>query len=52
MEIGMSSSCFYPENIEDGFKKVGELGAKTAELFFNSPSETKPPCVEELFSEL
>ena len=50
MKVGISSSCFYPENVEDGFKKVGELGAKTAELFFNSPSETKPPILSELKS--
>lgn len=50
MEIGISSSCFYPENIEDGFKKVGELGAKTSELFINSPSEMKPPIINELKS--
>ena len=48
MEFGISSSCFYPANIEDGFKKVGELGAKTAELFVNSPMEMKPPIMTEL----
>jgi len=48
MEFGISSSCFYPENIEDGLKKVGELGAKTAELFINAPMEMKSPYLDEL----
>lgn len=48
MKIGMSSSCFYPEKIEEGFKKVGELGAETAELFINSPSEMQSPVIDEL----
>lgn len=50
MKIGMSSSCFYPENIEDGFKKVGELGTKTAELFVNSPCEMQSPIINELLA--
>lgn len=50
MKIGMSSSCFYPENIEDGFKKVGELGAKTAEVFVNSACEMRSPIFDELLS--
>ena len=48
MKFGVSSSCFYPENVEDGFKKVGELGVKIAELFINSPSEMNPPIMSQL----
>lgn len=48
MEIGMSSSCFYPEKIEDGFEKVGELGAKTAEIFINSACEMQSPIFDKL----
>lgn len=48
MKIGISPSCFYPEKVEDGFKKICELGAKTSEMFFNSPSEMKPPILSEL----
>ena len=50
MEFGISSSCFYPENIEKGFRRVGELGVRTAELFINSPSEMNPPIMNELKS--
>ena len=39
MRIGMSSSCFYPEETEVSLRRVGKAGAKTAEIFFNSPSE-------------
>lgn len=39
MQIGISSSCFYPALIEDSFRAVGEAGAKTAEIFFNSACE-------------
>lgn len=50
MKIGMSSSCFYPENVEDGFRKVGELGTKTAEIFINSACEMQSPLIDELIS--
>lgn len=39
MDIGISSSCFYPTLTEEAFKTVGELGAKSAEIFFNSSQE-------------
>jgi len=39
MRIGMSSSCFYPEETEAALRRIGEAGAGTAEVFFNSPSE-------------
>lgn len=50
MKIGISSSCLYPEKIEDSLKKVGELGVKTAEIFVNSPSEIVSPIIDELKS--
>lgn len=46
MEIGISSSCFYPMLTEDAFLKVCTLGAKTAEIFFNSSVETKMPLLQ------
>lgn len=39
MQIGISSSCFYPALIEDSLRAVGEAGARTAEIFFNSSCE-------------
>ncbi len=39
MQIGISSSCFYPALTEDSLRAVGEAGARTAEIFFNSSCE-------------
>ncbi len=48
MEIGISSSCYYPALIEDSFKAVGRSGAKTAEIFFNSACELDNGYLREL----
>ena len=48
MRIGMSSSCFYPEETETSLRRIGEAGAKTAEVFFNSPSELQGERLHEL----
>ena len=48
MRIGMSSSCFYPEETERSLRRIGEAGAKTAELFFNSPGELQGDLLREL----
>lgn len=48
MQIGISSSCLYPMCTEEALRTVGELGAKTAEIFFNSPSELTAPLIGEL----
>lgn len=48
MEIGVSSSCFYPELIEKSLKAVGESGAKTGEIFFNSVCELGGEFLKEL----
>lgn len=50
MQIGISSSCLYPLQTEESLKTVGELGAKTAEIFFNSYSELKKPLLDEIKS--
>lgn len=50
MQIGISSSCLYPMQVEDAFRTVGELGAKTAEIFFNSYCELKKPLLSEIKS--
>lgn len=50
MQIGISSSCLYPIVTEKSLKTVGELGAKTAEIFFNSYSELKKPLLDEIKS--
>ncbi len=48
MRIGMSSSCFYPEETEASLRRIGEAGAKTAEIFFNSPGELHGDLLREL----
>ena len=48
MRIGMSSSCFYPQETEASLRRIGEAGAKTAEIFFNAPSELEGALLREL----
>lgn len=48
MQVGISSSCLYPMQLEESLKTVGELGAKTAEIFVNSYCELKKPIITEL----
>ena len=48
MRIGMSSSCFYPQETEQSLRRIGEAGAKTAEIFFNAPSELRGDLLREL----
>ena len=48
MQIGVSSSCFYPLKTESAFKIAGELGVKTAEIFFNSQCELHSPVLNEI----
>ncbi|MDD6275730.1 MAG: sugar phosphate isomerase/epimerase [Clostridia bacterium] len=50
MQIGLSSSCFYPELVEKSLERVGESGVKTAEVFLNSECETRGPILRELRS--
>lgn len=46
--LGISSSCFYPDQTETAFAKVCALGVPVAEIFFNSTSELRPAFVREL----
>lgn len=48
MRIGVSSSCFYPLETEKSLETLGKLGVKTAEVFFNSPSELEKPFLSEI----
>jgi len=48
MEIGVSTSCFYPLETEKAFLYLAEKGVKTTEIFFNSPCELAPDFVSEL----
>lgn len=48
MKIGVSSSCFYPDIIEESLRAVGRSGAKTAEIFFNSVCELGGDVLKEL----
>ncbi len=48
MKTGVSTSCFYPLETEKALEKIGEMGIKTAEVFFNSPSELEQSFVKNL----
>lgn len=50
MEIGVSSACFYPNDTKQSLIKVGKLGARRTEIFFNSSSELNSDFVNELLS--
>ncbi|MGN1443125.1 MAG: sugar phosphate isomerase/epimerase family protein [Acutalibacteraceae bacterium] len=48
MRIGVSSSCYYPLETEKSLIRLGEMGVKTAEIFFNSPSELSGKLFREI----
>ncbi|MEG1895566.1 MAG: sugar phosphate isomerase/epimerase, partial [Oscillospiraceae bacterium] len=39
MNIGVSTGCFFPEKTDVALERVARLGAKYAEIFFNTDSE-------------
>ena len=48
MNIGASSSCFYPLETELSLETIASVGIKTTEVFFNSPSELEKPFLKKL----
>jgi sugar phosphate isomerase/epimerase len=48
MNIGASTSCFYPLETEKALSRVIDLGFKKTEIFFNTSSELKVPFVKEM----
>lgn len=48
MNIGASTSCYYPLETELALQRVIDLGFKTAEVFFNTSSELEQPFVDDL----
>ncbi len=50
MEVGASSSCFYPLETEKAFFNIASSGIKTAEIFLNSPSELEKEFIRQLKS--
>lgn len=50
LKIGVSSSCYYPLETEKSLIRLGEMGVKTAEVFFNSPSELSGELFREICS--
>ena len=48
MQVGASSSCFFPLLTEKSLDNVLSLGFKQAEVFFNTSSELEEPFVKEL----
>lgn len=48
MNLGVSSSCYYPLETEIALKEIGKSGIKTAEIFFNAQCELKDSFVDML----
>lgn len=48
MNIGASTSCFYPLETEKALGRIIDLGFKKTEIFFNSVSELQAPFVREM----
>ncbi|MFR5876065.1 MAG: sugar phosphate isomerase/epimerase family protein [Eubacterium sp.] len=48
MNIGASTSCFYPLETEKALGKIIDLGFKKTEIFFNSVSELQIPFVKAM----
>ena len=50
MQLGISTACFYPMLTEEAFRLCGQLGVRTAEIFFNSPAELDGPIFDEVLA--
>lgn len=48
MNIGVSTSCFYPLETEIALENLGKAGVKRVEIFFNALLECKPAFVDLL----
>ncbi|MCR5206945.1 MAG: sugar phosphate isomerase/epimerase [Eubacterium sp.] len=48
MNVGASTSCFYPLETEKALSEIINLGFKKTEIFFNTACELEPPFVNEL----
>lgn len=48
MNVGASTSCFYPLETEKSLERVINLGFDKCEVFFNTLSELKEPFVKDL----
>ncbi len=48
MIVGISTSCFYPQEPEQALKTIAELGIEVIEVFFNSPCECNDDYIEML----
>lgn len=48
MSIGISTSCFYPQETEQAFLYLAQKGITKTEIFFNSLNELKDGFIDEL----
>lgn len=48
MNIGVSTSCFYPLETELSLEKIGKAGIPFSEIFFNATIELKPAFIDIL----
>ncbi|MBR5559675.1 MAG: sugar phosphate isomerase/epimerase [Oscillospiraceae bacterium] len=48
MQLGISTSCYYPRTTEESLRILLDAGVKTLEVFFNSHSELEPEYLLQL----
>ncbi|MBQ7726054.1 MAG: sugar phosphate isomerase/epimerase [Clostridia bacterium] len=48
MNLGVSTSCFYPLETEESLEKLGKAGIQTVEIFFNAVCELRPAFIDLL----
>ncbi|WP_040197691.1 sugar phosphate isomerase/epimerase family protein [Candidatus Soleaferrea massiliensis] len=48
MELGISTACLYPMQVEQALETLCKSGVKTVEIFFNAPSELHIPYLKQL----
>lgn len=48
MNLGISTSCFYPLETELALEEIGKAGVKLCEIFFNAESELKESFIDIL----
>ncbi len=52
MNIGVSTACFYPEELESSFTNLLENDVKLFEIFFNTFSEIQSPFINRILKKM
>ena len=48
IRFGVSTACLYPTETRQALEQLGKLGVRTAEIFYNAPSEYRTDFLREL----